>query len=85
MPHAVRSRVPVVFLLLALFALPAVAGEQATYTSNNQGFLASLWQALADLVPGALQLGPELDPLGGGGQGTNGSEGDLGPSLDPLG
>jgi hypothetical protein len=45
----------------------------------------SLWQALADLIPGVAQLGPELDPLGGNAQETNGSQGDLGPGLDPLG
>ncbi|HYU34361.1 MAG TPA: hypothetical protein VEW48_19585 [Thermoanaerobaculia bacterium] len=84
MPHAVRSRAPVVFLILFLIALPAFAGEQ-THVPRDQGLLASLWQALADLLPGVAQLGPGLDPLGGNGQEPNGAQGDLGPSLDPLG
>ena len=86
MPQAVRSRVAVVFLLLSLFALPALAGEQGPQAPRAQGFLVSLWQALADLIPGVAQLGPEFDPLGGSNaQETNGPQGDLGPELDPLG
>ena len=82
----VRSRAPIVFLLLfALFALPAVAGQQATHIPRDRGFFASLWQALAGFFPGIAQLGPSLDPLGGGHQQPAGSGGDLGPSLDPLG
>ena len=85
MPHAVRSRAPVVFLILSLIALPAFAGEQGSPVPRTHSLFVSLWQTLADLIPGVGQLGPELDPLGGAGQETNGSEGDLGPSLDPLG
>ncbi len=85
MPHAVRSRAPIVFLILSLIALPAFAGEHGTQAPRDQGLLVSLWQALADLIPGVAQLGPGLDPLGGVDQETNGSEGDLGPELDPLG
>ena len=88
MPHAARprSRAPVVFLLLVLLALPAFAGEQERpQAPGERGFFASLWQALADLIPNVAQLGPSLDPLGGDAQQTNGSEGDLGPGLDPLG
>ena len=82
----VRSRILIVFLLLlALFALPAVAGQQATHSPRHWGFLVTLWQALAGLFPGIAQLGPSLDPLGGGHQAPAGSGGDLGPSLDPLG
>jgi hypothetical protein len=85
MPHAVRSCAPVVFLILSLIALPAVAGGQGPHTPRDQGFLASLWQALAACVPGVVQLGPGLNPLGVGDHKTNGPQGDLGPSLDPLG
>ena len=86
MPQAARprSRAPIVLLLLTLLALPAFAGEQRADAPRERGFLASLWQALAGLVPGVAQLGPGLDPLGGADQG-NGSGSDLGPSLDPLG
>ena len=87
MPQAARSRsrAPIVFLLLALLALPAFAGEQeGTRPSGERGFLASLWLALAELVPEMAQLGPGLDPLGGN-QAPGGDQGDLGPSLDPLG
>ena len=85
MPHSVRSRVPVVFLIFSLIALPAVAGEQGTHFPTDQSFLASLWHALTDLVPCPAQPGPSLDPLDVGDHETNGSQGDLGPSLDPLG
>lgn len=88
MPQAARSRsrAPVVFLLLTLLALPAFAGEQErTQAPEERGLFASLWQALADLIPGLAELGPSLDPLGGDAQQTNGSQGDLGPELDPLG
>lgn len=87
MPKAARSRsrAPVIFLLLALLAFPAFAGEQErAQASGERGFLASFWQALTELVLERAQLGPELDPLGGG-QAPNGDQGDLGPSLDPLG
>jgi hypothetical protein len=87
MPQAARSRsrALVVFLLLALFALPAFAGEQErAQAPRERGFLVSLWQALAGLVPAIVDLGPGLDPLGGD-QEPNGSQGDLGPELDPLG
>lgn len=83
-PHRVRSSTSIVFLLLVLIALPAVAGEQGVHIPRDRGFLASLWQAFAGLFPGVAQLGPGLDPLGGH-QETAGSAGDLGPSLDPLG
>jgi hypothetical protein len=87
MPYAVRSRAPVVFLILSLIALPAVAGGQGAHIPRDQGFLASLWQALAALVPRVAQLGPGpgLDPVGVGDHKTSASQGDLGPSLDPLG
>jgi hypothetical protein len=84
-PHRVRFRTPIVFLLLVLIALPAVAGEQGSHIPKHRSFLASLWQALAGFFPGVAQLGPSLDPLGGGHQEAAGSTGDLGPSLDPLG
>jgi len=80
-----RSRAPVVFLILSLIALPAFAGEQVSPAPRAQGLFVSLWQALADLIPGAADLGPGLDPLGGADQETSGSERDLGPELDPLG
>lgn len=81
-----RSRAPVVFLLLALLALPAFAGEhERTQAPRERGLLASLWELAAGLVPVIVDLGPELDPLGGDRQETNGSQGDLGPGLDPLG
>jgi hypothetical protein len=65
MPHAVRSRAPVGFLILSLIALPAFAGEQGSPVPRTQNLFVSLWQALADLIPGVADLGPELDPLGG--------------------
>lgn len=88
MPAAARStsRASVAFVLLALLAFPAFAGERERQEApRERGFLDSLWQALSELIPGVAQLGPELDPLGGDHQETNGSQGDLGPSLDPLG
>jgi len=77
MPHAVRSRAPVVFLLLVFIALPAVAGGPRTCIPRGRSFLASLWQTFAEWAPGLAHVG--------GGQESNGSQGDLGPSLDPLG
>ena len=88
MPQAARSRsrIPVFFLLLALLGVPAFAGEpERVQAPGERGFLVSLWQALTDVIPDVAQLGPELDPLGGEHQGTDGSQGDLGPGLDPLG
>ncbi len=90
MPHAVRSRsrrslVVALLLTLTLHAFPVLAGDHGTHSPRPEGLLASLWQAVAALVPGVAQLGPEVDPLGGTPQTPRDSEIDLGPSLDPLG
>ena len=72
-------RTPVLFLLFALWAVPAVAAERPVRT--EQDLIANLWQMLTELVPDLTDLGPGLDPLGE----TVTSDGDLGPGLDPLG
>jgi hypothetical protein len=92
MPPAARSRAPVVFLLLAFLALPAL-GQPTRPSPAGRGLLAALWQSFLDLVPASADLGPGLDPLGGpkpqgsgsGPQEPSGHQGDLGPGLDPLG
>lgn len=87
MPQAApsRSRAHIVFLVLSLLALPALADEPGTQTPRDPGLFLSFWQALTDVVPGLEMLGPELDPLGGDEPEPNRSQGDLGPGLDPLG
>lgn len=81
-----RSRAPVVFLLLTLLALPAFAREQERLqVPGERGFLLSLWQFAAGLVPVVVPVDPGPTPATGGDQETNRSEGDLGPGLDPLG
>lgn len=90
MPAAVRSRsrASVVFAFLVLLALPAFAGErEKDQAPRERGFLVSLWELAAGLVPIVVPVDPPgTDPLtGGGDQETNGSQGDLGPGLDPLG
>lgn len=83
MPQRVRPYAATVFLLLALVALPVVAGEQgAAQSPREQGLLVSIWQAVMDLVPSLAQLG--RDPLGSDDPKPT-PEGDLGPGLDPAG
>ena len=84
MPQRMRPCAAIAFLLLALVALPAVAGEQGTQRPKEQGLLVSLWQAVMDLVPGLAQLGPGLDSLSGDDL-EPAPQGDLGPGLDPAG
>lgn len=80
-----QPRTLIVFLLLVLAALPAVAGEQGTTgPPKEQGLLLSLWQAVMDLIPGLAQLSFEPDSLDGDDP-EPASQGDLGPGLDPAG
>lgn len=79
MPHAARSRVIIVFLLLALLALPALGQRQASGRALGQlNLLSSLWRAVVQFVSGLAQP-PDRDA------GSSTTEGDLGPGLDPLG
>lgn len=79
MPRSVRSRVPVVFLVLALLALPVLGQQQAMGRAPaHPNFLSSLWHTVVEFVSGLMQ-----PPDHGSGQSS--TQGDLGPGLDPLG
>lgn len=84
MPQRMRPCAAIVFLLLVLVALPAVAGEQGIRPPKEQGLLVPLWQAVMNLVPGLAQLDPGLDLLSGDDP-EPAPQGDLGPGLDPAG
>jgi hypothetical protein len=81
MSRTVRSRAPVVFLLLLLLAPPVLAREQTKAPAGPTSLLASLWQVFTELIPGLAKLGEGLPP----GRPAASSQGDLGPGLDPLG
>jgi hypothetical protein len=78
MPHTVRSRSLIVFLALALLALPALGQQPGGRAPAHGSPLSSLWQTVVEFVSGLVR------PPDQGGVSTN-AQGDLGPELDPLG
>ena len=81
------SRVPVIALVLALVALPALAGTRPV-EQPEKGFLEALVGAFAELVPAAARLTgaflPEAEAPGDERPEPVPAD-DLGPGLDPLG
>src|SRR5215210_6606181 len=78
----------VLVLVVALTALPAMAGERAGSRQRAAGVFGGVWEALVRWVApaeGWAKLGPTMDPDGVTSGTGSGSSNDLGPGMDPDG
>jgi hypothetical protein len=74
-------------LVLSLLASPAFAAPRGPGAERSD-VLATLWQALGQLLTPFSKLGPEMDPAGTPrpqAPSDNGETTDLGPTMDPAG